>query len=52
MDSGETVKEFLRSYFGYKHDFLGAVAAAMVGFSVLFAIVFAFGIKVLNFQKR
>nr|CAD1842982.1 unnamed protein product [Ananas comosus var. bracteatus] len=52
MDGGETVKEFLRSYFGYKHDFLGAVAAAMVGFSVLFAIVFAFGIKVLNFQKR
>ncbi|XXG47536.1 hypothetical protein AAC387_Pa02g2169 [Persea americana] len=51
-DTGETVAAFVRSYFGFKHDFLGVVAAAVVGFSLLFAFVFALSIKVLNFQKR
>ncbi|ONK80704.1 uncharacterized protein A4U43_C01F20830 [Asparagus officinalis] len=52
LDNGQTVKEFLESYFGYKHDFLGEVSAAVIAFSVLFALVFAFGIKFLNFQRR
>ena len=52
LESGETVKQFLDDYFGYKHDFLGAVAAVVVLFAVLFAFVFALGIKILNFQKR
>ncbi|XP_008775866.2 pleiotropic drug resistance protein TUR2-like isoform X1 [Phoenix dactylifera] len=52
MDTGETVKHFVRRYFGYEHDFLGAVAAAVIAFPVLFATVFSFGVKVLNFQRR
>ncbi|KAK9229255.1 hypothetical protein WN944_022214 [Citrus x changshan-huyou] len=28
MENGETVKHFLRDYFGFKHDFLGVVAGA------------------------
>ncbi|KAG1346222.1 ABC transporter G family member 39 [Cocos nucifera] len=52
MDTGESVRHFLKRYLGYKHDFLGAVAAAVIGFALLFAIVFSIGIKVLNFQKR
>ncbi|KAK9232141.1 hypothetical protein WN943_022384 [Citrus x changshan-huyou] len=28
MENGETVKHFLRDYFGFKHDFLGLVAGA------------------------
>lgn len=51
-DTGETVKDFLRRYFGYRRDFVGAAAAATVGFDVLFAFVFAFCIKMFNFQKR
>jgi hypothetical protein len=50
--SDETVKEFLKSYFGFHHDFLGVVAVVVVGFTVLFAFLFGVSIKVLNFQRR
>ncbi|KAI5072522.1 hypothetical protein GOP47_0012628 [Adiantum capillus-veneris] len=46
------VKDYLNSVFGFKHDFLGAVAGAHLGFTLLFIFVFAYGIKKLNFQKR
>ncbi|KAK0596144.1 hypothetical protein LWI29_013201 [Acer saccharum] len=52
LDTGETVEEFLRDYFGFKHDFLGVVAAINVGFTVLFAVIFAVSIMLFNFQKR
>eukprot|EP00253_Pinus_taeda_P009158 PITA_09158 len=46
------LNKFVEDYFGYRHDFLGAVAGALVGFSVFFAFIFVLGIKVLNFQRR
>lgn len=52
LDTGETLKEFINSYFGYKHDFLGFVALITVGFAVLFGFIFAFSIRAFNFQKR
>ncbi|XP_077211741.1 pleiotropic drug resistance protein 1-like [Tasmannia lanceolata] len=52
FETGETVSQFLRSYFGFRHDFLGVVAVAIFGFTVLFAFVFGLGIMVLNFQRR
>lgn len=52
LDSGETVVEFLRDFFGFRHDFLGVVAVMVVGFAALFAFQFAVAIKVLNFQRR
>ncbi|KAJ0007315.1 hypothetical protein Pint_29985 [Pistacia integerrima] len=52
LDTGETVKQFLDDFFGYKHDFLGVVAVVVILFTVLFAFVFALGVKMLNFQKR
>lgn len=51
-DNGPTVEQFLRSYFGFRHDFLGVVAAVILGFVVLFAFVFAYSIKTFNFQRR
>ncbi|KAK1264631.1 Pleiotropic drug resistance protein TUR2 [Acorus gramineus] len=48
----ETVQQFLKRYFGFKHDFLGGISAALIGFDVLFAFVFAYSIKVFNFQTR
>jgi ABC-type multidrug transport system ATPase subunit len=48
----QTAKEFVKDYFGFDHDFLGAVAGATVGFCVLFAFVFSLGVKYLNFQHR
>ncbi|WMV56739.1 hypothetical protein MTR67_050124 [Solanum verrucosum] len=48
----ETVEQFLRRYFGFKHDFLPIVAVAIVGYTVLFGFTFAFAIKAFNFQTR
>ncbi|XP_028553207.1 ABC transporter G family member 35 isoform X1 [Dendrobium catenatum] len=52
LDTGEVVSHFVRNYFGFRHDFLGVVAAAIVGFPTLFAFLFGFSIKALNFQRR
>ncbi|KAJ7962916.1 Pleiotropic drug resistance ABC transporter [Quillaja saponaria] len=51
-NSDETVEEFLRRYFGFKHDFLGVVAGVILGITVVFAFVFAFSIRSFNFQRR
>ncbi|XP_057834777.2 ABC transporter G family member 35 isoform X2 [Cryptomeria japonica] len=48
----EPLNQFVEDYFGFKHDFLGTVASVLVGFAVFFAFMFAFCIKVLNFQQR
>ncbi|XP_074562051.1 ABC transporter G family member 36-like isoform X3 [Curcuma longa] len=47
-----TVSEFIKSYFGFRHNFLGVVAAVVIIFPVLFAFLFAFSIKTINFQRR
>ncbi|ONK76632.1 uncharacterized protein A4U43_C03F30360 [Asparagus officinalis] len=52
LESGETVEQFLRSYFGFRHDLLPIVAIVIACFGVFFALVFAAGIKFLNFNKR
>ncbi|KAK9141589.1 hypothetical protein Syun_010989 [Stephania yunnanensis] len=46
------VKDYIRSYFGFKHDFLGVVAVVVAGIAVFFAFVFAFSIRTFNFQRR
>jgi len=51
-DSDETAKQFLRRYFGFKHDFIGVAAVVTVAYAVVFAVTFALAIKVFNFQKR
>lgn len=48
----ETVKEFLTSFFGFRHDFLGAVAAAIVAFVVAFVFIFGSAIRAFNFERR
>lgn len=52
LDSGETVAEYVRHQFGFKHEKLGFVASMLFGFVLLFTFLFAFAIKTLNFQKR
>jgi len=52
LEDGQRVAEFVKRYFGFEHDFLGVDAIVVAGFSVLFALIFAFGIKVFNFQQR
>nr|XP_048332096.1 pleiotropic drug resistance protein 1-like isoform X3 [Ziziphus jujuba var. spinosa] len=50
--SDESVEEFVKSYFGYKSDFLSVVAIVHVGMSLIFGFIFGFSIKTFNFQKR
>ncbi|CAN1121568.1 Pleiotropic drug resistance protein 1 [Linum perenne] len=52
LDTDDRVEDFLQSYFGFRHDFLGVVAAVVVGFATLFAFIFAFSIKFFNYQRR
>ncbi|XP_047147104.1 pleiotropic drug resistance protein 1-like [Vigna umbellata] len=47
-----TVEDFLRKYFGFRHEFLGVVSAVLIVFAVTFACIFAIAIKLLNFQRR
>jgi hypothetical protein len=46
------VNVYLKDHLGYEHDFLGAVAAAHLGWVLLFFFVFVYAIRVLNFQRR
>ncbi|XP_022756464.1 ABC transporter G family member 38 isoform X2 [Durio zibethinus] len=52
LESGETVAQFMDDYFGFRHDWLWIVSLVLIGFTLLFASVFAFSMKFLNFQKR
>ncbi|KAG5243238.1 ABC transporter family protein [Salix suchowensis] len=51
-DQDVPIKDFLKGYVGFEYDFLPYVAAAHVGWVVLFFFLFSYGIKFLNFQKR
>ncbi|KAF5466684.1 hypothetical protein F2P56_016589 [Juglans regia] len=51
-DNDQTVEEYLKSYLGFRHDFLGVVGVVVAGFAVLFGFIFAFSIKAFNFQRR
>ena len=46
------VSEYITEYFGFRTDFLGLVAVMHVVFVAVFVVVFAYGIKNINFQKR
>lgn len=46
------IKDYIQDHYGYDPNFHGEVVAALIGFSVLFAVVYAFCIKTLNFQMR
>ncbi|KAG0463902.1 hypothetical protein HPP92_019971 [Vanilla planifolia] len=43
---------FLENHFGFRHDFLGITGIMVVSFCMIFALVFSFAIKCLNFQRR
>jgi hypothetical protein len=49
---GRTVKAYIEDTYGFKHSWVGWVAAVVVGFAALFGALFGFAIMKLNFQKR
>ncbi|KAJ6793990.1 ABC transporter G family member 42-like [Iris pallida] len=48
----QTIKSYVEDHYGFQNDFMGVVAAVLVGFSVFFAFMFSFCIQKLNFQQR
>ncbi|CAH9112411.1 unnamed protein product [Cuscuta europaea] len=52
LETFETVESFLKHYLGFRRDFVGETAAILSGFVLLFAVLFALAMKMLNFQKR
>ncbi|KAF2301530.1 hypothetical protein GH714_025553 [Hevea brasiliensis] len=42
LESGDTVEDFVRSYFDFKHELLGAMAAAVVGFGAFLHLCLPF----------
>ncbi|KAK4482015.1 hypothetical protein RD792_012931 [Penstemon davidsonii] len=52
MSSQPMIKTYIQDHFGYDPNFKGPVAAALIGFSVFFAFMYAYCIKTLNFQMR
>ncbi|CAH8388401.1 unnamed protein product [Eruca vesicaria subsp. sativa] len=52
MMKDPTIKWYIQNHYGYDPNFMGSIAAVLVGFTVFFAFMFAFGIKMLNFQQR
>ncbi|KAK9998376.1 hypothetical protein SO802_017979 [Lithocarpus litseifolius] len=47
-----TVKEYLDYFLGFGPGMVGVSVAVLIGFCLLFYMVFAISVKVLNFQKR
>nr|GEV41443.1 ABC transporter G family member 29-like [Tanacetum cinerariifolium] len=52
MSYEPAMNSYIEHYYGYKLDFMGPVAAVLVGFCVLFAFIYAFCLRTLNFQVR
>ncbi|KAI3671594.1 hypothetical protein L1987_87333 [Smallanthus sonchifolius] len=46
------MSEFIKDYYGFELDFMGPVAAVLIGFCVFFALLYAFFLRTLNFQMR
>ena len=50
--SRESVADFIRGYFGYKHSFLGWDVLILFVFNMVFRAVIAVATKYLHWQKR
>lgn len=46
-----SVEEFVKSYSGYHHDFVGVVAAVVLGYALVFASIFALSIRFLLYMN-
>ncbi|KAF8025633.1 hypothetical protein BT93_F2468 [Corymbia citriodora subsp. variegata] len=52
MSRDPSIKWYLEDHFGYNLHFMGPTSAILIVFAVLFALLFAFCITHLNFQRR
>ncbi|KAI4381898.1 hypothetical protein MLD38_007920 [Melastoma candidum] len=52
MSTPPTIKWYIEHHYGYETSFMGPVAVVLVSFGCLFALLYAYCIKHLNFQMR
>ncbi|XP_071711640.1 ABC transporter G family member 35-like [Rutidosis leptorrhynchoides] len=52
MSPNPTMIAYIKDYYGFELDFMGPVAAVLVGFCAFFAILYSFFLRTLNFQMR
>jgi hypothetical protein len=52
LETGETVAEFLRSYYGFRNEYLGVVVVVTMACAITFAFFFVLSVKYINFQRR
>ncbi|WVZ78811.1 hypothetical protein U9M48_026461 [Paspalum notatum var. saurae] len=52
FETGETVAEFLRRYYGFRHEYLGVAAVVTMACAIAFAFFFVLSMKYINFQRR
>ncbi|XP_028241531.1 pleiotropic drug resistance protein 3-like isoform X2 [Glycine soja] len=48
----KSVGSFLRDYYGFRHDRLSLVAVVLIVYPIVYASLFAYFIKKMNYQKR
>ncbi|KAF7803604.1 ABC transporter G family member 29-like [Senna tora] len=51
MENGVLIKDYITSYYGYDPNFMGPVAGILVAFTVFFAFMFAFGIRIMEGKR-
>ncbi|KAD4889306.1 hypothetical protein E3N88_21379 [Mikania micrantha] len=52
MTTNPSMTGYIKDYYGFELDFMGPVAAVLVGFCVFFALLYATFLRTLNFQMR
>ncbi|XP_023759511.1 ABC transporter G family member 35 isoform X1 [Lactuca sativa] len=52
MEQGPLLTSYIKDYYGFELDFMGPVAAVLIGFCVFFAFLYATFLRTLNFQIR
>ncbi|XP_023741118.1 ABC transporter G family member 35 [Lactuca sativa] len=52
MATDPTLTSYLNDYYGFEMDFMGPVAAVLIGFCVFFAFLYATFLRTMNFQMR
>ncbi|WVZ10429.1 hypothetical protein V8G54_014959 [Vigna mungo] len=48
----QSVGSFLHDYYGFRHDRLSIVAVVLIAYPIVYASLFAYFIKKMNYQKR
>nr|XP_043614363.1 ABC transporter G family member 35-like [Erigeron canadensis] len=52
MSYNPAMNVYIKDHYGFKLDFMGPVATVLISFCVLFAFIYAFCLRTLNFQVR